>query len=79
MPVLKTGKRAGSRPQPPEAGVRSASLEAAPIAGLLPAQLLLWAQDADKVLLICPTSQAKMPATHWHDGQITWLAQIDVK
>jgi hypothetical protein len=24
-----------------------------------------------KMLLICPTSQAKIPATHWHDGQIT--------
>jgi hypothetical protein len=26
---------------------------------------------AGNVLVICPTSQAKMPATHWHDGQIT--------
>jgi hypothetical protein len=25
-----------------------------------------------KVLVICPTAQAKMAAAHWHDGQITF-------
>jgi hypothetical protein len=28
-------------------------------------------RDAEKVLLICPTSQVKTPAAHWHDGQIS--------
>jgi len=32
-----------------------------------------------KVLLICPTSQAKWPATQWHDGQISRHAQNRVK
>src|SRR5579864_4296583 len=29
--------------------------------------------------VICPSSQAKLPATFWHDGQITCRAQIAVK
>jgi hypothetical protein len=31
------------------------------------------------VEMICPTSQAKMPATHWHDGQISRCAEKAVK
>jgi hypothetical protein len=27
-----------------------------------------------KVPVICPSSQVKLPATQWHDGQITLLA-----
>jgi hypothetical protein len=34
---------------------------------------------AESVPLICPTSQVKLPATQWHDEQISWLSQIDVK
>src|SRR5579864_9160448 len=29
--------------------------------------------------VICPSSQAKLPATFWHDGQITCRAQNAVK
>ena len=29
--------------------------------------------------MICPTSQAKVPATNWHDGQISRLRQLRVK
>jgi hypothetical protein len=29
---------------------------------------------AEKVPVICPTSQEKVPATRWHDGQITCCA-----
>src|SRR5579872_1014146 len=32
-----------------------------------------------KMLLICPTSQAELPATKWHDGQITSCARNRVK
>jgi hypothetical protein len=32
-----------------------------------------------KVLLICPTSQAKLPATQWHDGQISSRERNAVK
>jgi hypothetical protein len=31
------------------------------------------------VPVICPTSQAKLPATRWHDGQITCRVLISVK
>jgi hypothetical protein len=31
------------------------------------------------LLVICPTSQAKMPATHWHDGQIRRDCENPVK
>jgi hypothetical protein len=31
------------------------------------------------VLVICPTSQAKMPAANWHDGQISWNCENPVK
>jgi hypothetical protein len=30
---------------------------------------------AENVPVICPTSQAKVPATNWHDGQITSRAK----
>jgi hypothetical protein len=32
-----------------------------------------------EVPVICPTSQAKLPAAHWHDGQIRWRAGNSVK
>jgi hypothetical protein len=33
----------------------------------------------EEVPVICPTSQAKMSATNWHDGQISRDMQGSVK
>src|SRR5271168_2898750 len=32
-----------------------------------------------KVLVICPTPQAKMPAAHWHGGQISCAFEESLK
>jgi hypothetical protein len=33
----------------------------------------------EEVPVICPSAQANVPATHWHDGQISWDRDIHVK
>jgi len=43
------------------------------------APLLIGYGMRKEVPVICPPSQAKVPATIWHDGQITTRAQIAVK
>ncbi len=43
------------------------------------APLLIGHGTREEVPVICPSTQAKVPATIWHDGQITTRAQIAVK
>jgi len=43
------------------------------------APLLIGHGTREEVPVICPSSQAKLPATLWHDGQITSCAENHVK